>query len=60
MGDSELDDEARIARPERAGTLSRRRAESPLAVPGAPLRTDAGILDALLEERLEERREGDR
>ena len=54
------DDEARIARLERAGTLSRRRAESPLAVLGTPFRTDAGILDALLEERLEERREGSR
>lgn len=60
MADNELGDDARITRLVRAGMLSRRRPESPLAVLGAPLRTDAGNLDALLEERSEERREGDR
>ncbi len=59
-GADEVDGDARIARLERAGTLLRRREESPLTVLGTPLGTGAGILDALLEERSEERREGGR
>ncbi len=59
-GTNEADDDARIARLERAGILLRRRAESPLTVLGSPLRADARILDALLEEREEEYREGNR
>ncbi len=55
-----VDDDARIARLEREGTLSRRSPESPLTVLGPPVRADAGILDALLEERSEERRERSR
>ena len=59
-GADKADGDARIARLERAGTLSRRSAESPLTALEPPVRTDAGILDALLEERSEERREGSR
>ena len=59
-GADETDDDARIARLERAGTLLRRNAESPLTALESPVRTDAGILDAVLEERSEERREGSR
>ncbi|MYE00633.1 MAG: type II toxin-antitoxin system prevent-host-death family antitoxin [Alphaproteobacteria bacterium] len=59
-GTDKAGDDARIARLERAGTLSRRSAESPLTALEPPVRTDAGILDALLEERFEERREGSR
>ena len=59
-GTNEADDDARIARLERAGILLRRGAESPLTALGPPLRADAGILEALLEEREEEYREGNR
>ena len=59
-GADEVDGDARIARLERAGTLSRRREGSPLTVLDTPLGAGAGILDALLEERSEERLEGGR
>ena len=59
-GADKADNDARIARLERAGTLLRRSDESPLTALSSPARTDAGILDALLEERSEERREGSR
>lgn len=51
-------DESRITRLERAGTIVRRGSGSPLDVLGQPVRTDADILSALLEERSEERNEG--
>ena len=56
----DVDEDARIVRLERAGVLSRRSFESPLTVLGQPFRPGAGILEALLEERSEERREGRR
>ncbi len=56
----EVDEDARIARLERAGVLSRRGADSPLKVLGQPLRSGAGVLDALLAGRSEERRDGRR
>lgn len=54
------DENARIERLERVGVLSRRSFESPLDVLGQPLRPGAGILEALLDERSEERQEGRR
>lgn len=54
----DVDRDARLARLEHAGIVVRRVGASPLAVIGEPLRPDAGVLDALLEERSEERREG--
>ena len=56
----DVDESARIARLERAGILSRRSHESPLSVLGEPFPSGARILDALLEERAEERRDGRR
>lgn len=53
-------DDGRIARLERAGTIVRRSSGSPLDVLGQPVRTDANILSALLEERSEEYDEGHR
>lgn len=52
----------RLARLERAGIVMRRGAGSPLDAIGRPLRpgTGSGVLEALLEERAEERREGRR
>ena len=56
----DVDESARIARLERAGILSRRSPESPLNALGEPFPSGARILDALLEERSEERRDGSR
>ena len=56
----DADEEARIERLERAGVVSRRSFESPLDVLDRPFRRGAGILEALLDERSEERREGRR
>ena len=56
----DADEEARIERLERAGVLSRRSFEGPLDVLGQPFRRGAGILEALLDERADERREGRR
>ena len=56
-GAGTVDDDARIVRLERAGTLSRRSAESPLKVLGLPFHGESRILNALLEERSEERQE---
>ena len=53
-----VDREAKIARLERAGIVVRRGPGSPLDVLGQPLRAGAGILEALLEERSEEARDG--
>ena len=56
----DVDENARIERLERAGVLSRRSFESPLEVLGQPFRRGTGLLEALLDERSEERREGRR
>ena len=55
--DVDVDADARIERLVRAGVLSRQSFASPLEVLGQPFRPGAGILEALLEERSEERRE---
>ena len=57
-GDTDLD--ARPARLEHAGVVVRRSDRSPLDVLGPPLRAGPGLLEALLEDREEERREGRR
>ena len=54
----DVDEAAKVARLERAGVLSRRSPESPLDVLGEPFPSEARILEALLEERAEERRDG--
>lgn len=56
----DVDENARIERLERTGVLSRRSFESPLEALGQPFRRGTGILEALLDERSEERREGHR
>ena len=56
----DVDEAAKVTRLERAGTLSRRSSESPLDVLGEPFPSGARILDALLEERAEGRRDGPR
>jgi len=55
-----VDQEAKLVRLEQAGIVVRRGSGSPLEVPGQPLRSGAGVLEALLDERSEESREGDR
>ena len=55
-----VDEEAKLARLEQAGILVRRGSGSPLDVLGQPLRAGAGVLEALLDERSEEAREGNR
>ena len=52
------DEEAKLARLEQAGIIERRSSESPLAVLEQPLRSGAGVLAALLDERSEELGEG--
>ena len=54
-----VDEDAKLARLEQAGIV-RRGAGSPLDVLGQPLRSGAGVLEALLDERLEESRESGR
>ena len=56
----DMDMDTKPARLEHAGIVVRRRHQSPLDVLGPPLRAGAGVLEALLEEREEERREGRR
>lgn len=56
----DVDEAAKVARLERAGILSRRSSVSPLDVLGEPFPSGARILDALLEERAEGRRDGSR
>lgn len=56
----DADRDARLARLEHAGIVVRRGAGSPLDVLGRPLRSGAGVLEALIEERSEERGEGRR
>ena len=53
-----LGDEARLARLERAGVIVRGSAGSDLDSPWQPLRAGTGVLNALLEERSDESREG--
>ena len=53
-----VDKEAKLARLERAGIVVRRGSGSPLEMLGQPLRSGAGVLEALLDERSEESREG--
>ena len=55
-----MDDEARLLRLEQAGIVVRRDRGSPLDVLGTPLCAGADLLQALLEERSEELRDGDR
>lgn len=54
----DVDRNAKLARLERAGIVVRRGSGSPLDLLGQPLRAGAGVLEALLDERSEERREG--
>lgn len=53
-----VDKEAKIARLERAGIVVRHGSGSPLDMAGQPLRSGAGVLEALLDERSEGSREG--
>ena len=54
----QVDKEAKLARLERAGIVVRRGSGSPLDMLGQPLRSGVGVLEALLDERLEGSREG--
>ena len=54
----DVDRNAKLARLERAGVVVRRGSGSPLDLLGQPLRPGAGVLEALLDERSEERYEG--
>ncbi len=56
----EVDRDAKLARLVQAEIVTRRGSGSPLDVVGQPVDKDAGLLDAVLEERTEERREGER
>ena len=56
----EVDREAKLVRLMQADIVRRRGSGSPLEVLGQPLGQGAGILEALLEERSEEGREGGR
>lgn len=55
-----MDKEARLLRLEQAGVVVRRDSGSPLDALGKPLRTSAALMQALLEDRSEELREGGR
>ena len=54
----EEEEEAKLARLERAGVIVRGSAGSPLEALGQPLRAGSGILEALHEERSEESGDG--
>ena len=56
----DVDRDAKLVRLEHRGIVVRRGSGSPLDVLGQPLRPGAGILEALLDERSEERHEGRR
>ena len=56
----EVDREAKLARLVQAEIVTRRGSGSPLDIVRQPLRQGAGLLDAVLEERSEERHEGSR
>ena len=51
-------EDAKLARLERTGVVARLGSGSPLDVLGPPLPSGAGVLEALLDERSEESREG--
>ena len=51
-------EDAKLARLERTGIVARLGSGSPLDVLGPPLPSGAGVLEALLDERSEESREG--
>ena len=51
-------EDAKLARLERTGIVARLGSGSPLDVLGSPLPSGAGVLEALLDERSEESREG--
>ncbi len=51
----DADNDAKLARLEQAGIVVRRGSGSPRDVLGQPLRQGAGILEALLDERTEDR-----
>ena len=53
-------DELHLLRLEQAGIVVRRSSGSPLDVLGTPLGAGADLLQALLDERSEELRDGDR
>ena len=53
-----VDEDAKLVRLERAGIVVRRGSGSPLDLLGPPLHSGAGVLEALLDERSEESREG--
>ena len=53
-----VDGEAKVARLEQAGIVVRRGSGSPLDVLERPLLAGAGVLEALLDDRSEESREG--
>ncbi len=57
-GADDVDRNAKLARLEQAGVLTRSGSGSPLDVLGDPLPAGTGLLQALLDERSEERREG--
>ena len=57
-GADSVDEDAKLARLERTGIVVRRGSGSPLDVLGSPLRSGAGVLEALLDERSEESQEG--
>ena len=52
------DEDAKLARLERTGIVVRRGSGSPLDVLGPPLRSGAGVLETLLDERSEESQQG--
>ena len=53
-----MDEDAKLARLERAGIVVRRGSGSPLDLLGHPLHSGAGVPEALLDECSEESREG--
>ena len=55
-----VDREAKLARLVQAEVVTRRSSGSPLDIVRQPVDKDAGLLDTVLEERSEERREGER
>ena len=56
----EVDRDAKLARLVQAEVVTRRGSGNPLNIVKEPVRQSAGLLDAVLEERTEERREGNR
>ena len=55
-----MDEEAHLLRLEQAGIVVRRGSGSPLDALRTPLRTGIALMQALLDERSEELRDGDR